>query len=329
MRREPFLAWLLILGTAAALPAAEWAERMFEVKKHDFGRVPFGAKAEHEFVLTNVNPFEVEIKRTRVSCECTKPKVSQTVLRPGDRATIVAGLNTKKYNGRKGATIMVTFSRPSYAEVQLHVTSFIDKKVEIKPGSVELGSIDQGTAAEKEVTVSYSGKPDWRILKVKSGNPYLSGEVVETERSGQRVSYRLRARLEATAPGGYLKDQLVLVTNDSNSAEVPVLVEAQVRSEVTVSPAVLFMGVAAPGKALTKVFVVRGQRPFRVLSVTCDDEGYQFADVKADQPKSLFLVPVTFTAGTRPGKVGGTIRIKTVLGKAVCELPVQAVVKEP
>ena len=325
--RTVLLPLWLILGTATALPAAEWAEKMFEVKRHDFGRVPFGAKAEHPFVLTNVNPFDVEIARTRVSCECTKPEVSQKVLRPGEQATIVAGLNTKKYNGRKGATIVVTFSKPSYAEVQLHVTSFIDKKVEITPGSVELGSIDQGTAVQKDVTVSYSGKPGWRILKVTSGNPHLSAEVVETERTGDRVSYRLRARLAATAPGGRVNEHLVLVTNDRQSAEVPVQVQGLIRSEITVSPAVLLMGVAAPGKQLTKVFVLRGKRPFRILSLTCDAAGYEFAGVEAEGAKSLFLIRATFTAGTRPGKVSGTIRIRADLGQAACELPVQAVVK--
>jgi len=316
----------LILGTATALPGADWAERMFDAKKHDFGRVPFGAKAEHRFVVTNVNAFDVEIARTRVSCECTKPEVSQNVLHPGEQATILAGLNTKKYNGRKGATIVVTFNRPSYVEVQLHVTSFIDKKVEVSPGSVELGSVKQGTEVRKEVTVSYAGNPDWRILKVTSGNPHLSGEAVETERTGDRVVYRLRARLAPTAPGGRVNEHLVLVTNDRQSAEVPVQVQGQVRSEITVSPTALLMGAAAPGKRLTKVFVLRGQRPFRILSVTCDAPGYEFTGAESGEAKSLFLIRATFTAGNRPGKVVGTIRVETDLGPSACELPVQALV---
>lgn len=325
--RKVVLVLLLILGTVSSVSAAEWADKMFEVKKHDFGRVPFGAQAEHEFVLNNVNAFEVEILRTRVSCECTEPKISKRVIAPGEQATIVAGLNTKKYNGRKGATITVTFSRPSYAEVQLHVTSYIDKQFSITPGSVELGSIEQGTEVQKEVTVAYTGNPYWRILQVRSNNPLLSGEVTQIERTGEQVSYRLRVRLSPEAPGGYLKDHIVLVTNDSQSSEVPVLVESQVLSVITVSPTVLLMGVVGPGKQVTKNLVVRGKHPFRIVSATCDAEGYSLGEVAAVAPKTLFLVPVTFTAGTRPGKASGRIQIKTDASQTTCEVPVQVVVE--
>ena len=327
MRLKALFTLLFILGTATWLPAADWAEKLFEVKKHDFGRVPFGAKAQYAFVLTNVNPFEVKIARWRVSCECTEPKISQKTLQPGEQATIEVSLNTRKYNGRKGATITVSFSSPSYAEVQLHVTSYIDKKCELTPGSVELGSIDQSSAVQREVTVRYAGNPNWRITKVRSDNPFLSGEVTEIDRTDDLVSYRLLVRLAPTAPGGYIKDHLVLVTNDMQLAEVHVLVEGQVLSEITVSPTVLSMGVIAPGKQSSKVFVVRGKQPFRILSVTCDAAGYALEKISGDdQPKSLFLIPVTFTAGSQPGKVSGTIRIRTDAQQPPFALPVQAVV---
>lgn len=329
MRRRVLgiLAIVLGLGLGSSLSAAEWAEKMFEVKRHDFGRVPFGGKAEFEFPITNVNSFEVEIARLRVSCECTEPRASKSVLRPGEQGAIVVGLATSKYNGRKGATITVTFNRPSFAEVQLHVTSYIDKKIEVTPKTVELGTVDQGTAAEQQVTIRNSANPGWKIVEVRSSNPHIAGNVVETSRDSSGVSYRLRVRLDGSAPGGYFKDQLVLLTSDAKSAQLPVLVRGRVSSEIQVSPASLFMGVAAPGKTLTKVIVVRGRRPFRIRSVTCDAAGFEFAGVAGDRAKSLFLIPATFTAGTTLGKVAGTIRIETDPG-GICDLPVQAIVAQ-
>ncbi len=315
---------MLLLGTASSLSAADWAERMFEVKRHDFGRVPFGGRAEFEFPVTNVNPFTVEISRTRVSCECTKPITSKMVLRSGQSGVLAVALQTSKYNGRKGATITVTLNKPAYAEVQLHVTSYIDKQIDVSPASLDLGSLQQGTEAGGEVAIRNAGNPDWRITEVRSSNPHLHGEVERLESTAGGVSYRLRVRLDRTAPGGYFKDQLVLVTNDAQSSQLPVLVQGQVRSEITVSPAALIMGVAAPGAALTKVIVIRGKRPFRLLSIDCDLPGFAFSGTAAQQPKSLYLVPVTFRAGSRAAKVSGTIRIRTDLGPAASELPVRA-----
>ncbi len=326
VRRVCVLSCFAFLLLPAPLDAADWAERMFDVKTHDFGRVPYGAQAEYDFVVTNLNPFDVEIARTRVTCECTEPKVGKSLLKPGERTTITAHLATTKYNGRKGATITVAFSRPAYAEVQLHVTSYIDKQVEIDPASIDLGAVEQGKGAEKEATVRCSGKPSWRIVEVRSPDPRLAGAVVETGRGPQGVSYALRAKLDPSASGGHFKHVLRLVTNDAETPEIPVMVHGQVLSELEVSPAVLFMGVTTPGGTLNKVLVVRGKRPFKVLSVRCDAAGFELAAKDADQARPLHLVPVTYTAAGQPGKVSGTIRIQTDLGAAPTEVPVQAIV---
>lgn len=318
----------LLLATAGPPPElpADWAEQLFEVKTHDFGRVPAGAKAEHDFVVTNVLPFEVEIARTRVTCECTEPKVAQAVLRPGERTTVSASLATSRFHGRKGATITVSFSRPQFAEVQLHVTAYIDKHVEIDPPSIDLGTVAQGRPAEKETAVACTGNPDWRIVEVRSANPRLTGSATETVRTKDAVRYALRAKLDATAPGGPFKDVLVLVTNDAQTPEVPVLVHGRVLSELEVSPSVLFMGVTAQGGTLSKVLVVRGKRPFKVLAAGCDAPGFEFRSADAGQARPLHLVTVTFTPGTQTGKINGTIRIRTDLAETPAEVPVQAVV---
>jgi hypothetical protein len=326
VRYQAILAMILCLTVAPGLRAAEWAERMFETKTYDFGRVPFGAKAEYEFVLNNVNTFDVEIARTRVSCECTEPKVEKPLLKPGERGTITVSLATTKYNGRKGATITVAFNKPAYAEVQLHVTSFIDRAVEITPPSIELGSVERGTAVEKEITVSNTGNPNWRVVEVRSANPHLAGRATETARSSTGVTYRLHARLDASAPGGYFKDLLVLATNDTEAAEVPVLVQGQILADLSVSPTLLSMGTTAPGKPLSKVFVLRAKKPFRIVAVSCDAPGFAFFGSGAQQSRTVQTITATFTPGNRPGKVAGTIHVQTDLAGADCSLPVQAVV---
>jgi hypothetical protein len=224
------------------------------------------------------------------------------------------------------ATITVTIDKPAYARVQLHVKVFVQSQVVLQPASMELGNVDQGTPVEKKVSVTYTGHRDWRIVDVKSGNPHLSGEVVETGRGGNRVSYGLRARLDENAPTGYIKDHLILVTNDRRSTQIPVLVEGRVLSEITVSPRSLFLGVVEPGNKVAKQFVVRGKKPFCITSITADCECFEF-DLSANgKPKRLHLIPIRFTAGDEAGKVVRTIRIETDLDGAAAELSTYAVV---
>ena len=62
-----------------------------------------------------------------------------------EKGAIVADLNTNSFYGQRGATITVVIDRPFYAVVQLHDRGYIRTDVVVDPGSIELGSVDQGS----------------------------------------------------------------------------------------------------------------------------------------------------------------------------------------
>jgi hypothetical protein len=202
----------------------------------------------------------------------------------------------------------------------------IRSDVVINPGSVQLGSVDEGNPAEQQVTVTYSGWNSWKILGVKSANPHITAEFVERARRNQQVTYDLKVRLDKDTPAGYVNDHLMLVTNEGTSTQIPVTVEGRVEPAITISPASLFMGVVQSGNKVTKQLVVKGKKPFRILSITCDDKSFEFTTPTDATPKTVHLVPVTFMAGEGAGKVIKTIRIQTDLGEMVPELAAYAVV---
>ncbi len=175
------------------------------------------------------------------------------------------------------------------------------------------------------MAIRYAGRPDWKIEGVKSVNPNLSARVVEVGRGNGYVDYHLFVQLNDKAPAGTLHDHLMLVTNDYNMKQVPVAVEGLVQSGIVV-PSSLFMGVVEPGKSVTMPLVVKGKKPFRILSIACDGEGFRFDTSKENEAKVVHVVPVTFTAGTEPGKISKTIRIETDLGEKSPNLSAHAVV---
>ena len=200
--------------------------------------------------------------------------------------------------------------------MQLQVNGYIRRDVVMEPGSVDLGSVDQGKAAVKSIAVNYAGRPDWQIVGVKSANPHLSGAIQQTSREGGQVSYKLTVHVDPSAPPGVIRDHLVLVTNDRNSTQVPVLVQGVVESGIVVAPTTLFLGVLQPGQRVTRQLVVKGKKPFRILSVTSDGEGFEFDTSAENQPKQVHVIPVTFVAGEEPGKISNSIRIETDLGES-------------
>ena len=325
------IAFTLLMGSilSSHVSAQERAREMFETTNHDFGSVARGAKAEYAFVLKNIYLEDIHIASVRSSCGCTTPRIVKQSLKTNEKGAIIAHYNTGSFLGRKGATLTVTIDKPFYAEVQLHVKGDVRSDLVFTPGSVQFDSVDEGTSADRRVTVSHTGSRSWRILDAKSANPHISVEVANQRRSGRRVACDLLVHLDEDAPAGYVKDHLMLMTNDGRATQIPLLIEGRVVPSIVVSPASLFMGVVASGQTVTKQLVVRGKTPFRILDVTCDDESFEFGVPMKDPPKLVHLVPVTFLAGKGTGKVNKTIRIQIDMGEIVLELEVYAVVAAP
>jgi len=318
---------MVLLGSWPCF-AQEWARKMFEVTEHDFGTVARGAKAEFAFVLKNIYVEDVHIASVRSSCGCTLPRVEQQWLKTYERGAVIAKFNTPAFTGQRGATVTVTFDKPYFAEVQLQVRGYIRSDVVFEPGSVQFGEVDQGSSADARVSVAYSGWGDWRIIDVRSPNPHVQAQVVQRRGGSGRMVYDLQVHLDEQTPPGYLKEYLLLVTNDRARPQVPLLVEGQVVSGVTVSPSSLFLGVVQPGQTVTKRLVVKGKRPFRILAVEADDPSFHCELPEQQTPKTVHVIPVTFVAQGSSGKVVGKLRIKTDLESVRPELAAFALVAD-
>jgi hypothetical protein len=316
MTRSVLKALIAVVLLAAPCPAQDWARKMFEKTNHDFGTIARDAKAEFAFVLTNTSKKDVRITGVRASCGCTTPRVEKSVLKPDEKGAVIAKINSRSFLGQQGATVTVTFDKPYYAEVQLDVKVFVRTDVVLDPAGATLGSVDRGTAAEKNVSVTYAGRNDWRIIEVKSANPHLSGKAVETARGKNKVTYNLQVRLDENAPPGRIKEYLTLVTNDRQSPHVPVAVDGEVLAELRVSPDAIFFGAVKPGEKVTKQVVVRSKNPFRITEISSDCSCLLAAPPTDPTAKAVHLIPITFVAGAEAGKVTKSIHIKTDLDGA-------------
>jgi hypothetical protein len=314
VRRPAFLSLLLVLAWATAAPAQDWARKMFTDSSHDFGTLARGAKAQFQFKFTNPYVEPAHIAAVRSSCGCTSVEKPEKEIKTWESADITANFNTNAFLGVHSATITVTFDRPFPAEVQLQVSGTILSDVVMQPGLVELGTIDAGQAVEKKVVLTHTGRSDWSISDVQSANTNFEVEVNENRRANGSVVYDLLVRLKPTSPPGYINDQLFLVTNDAEAPRIPIEVVGRVVADVTVSPTSLALGTLTPGQSVTKNIVIRSKKPFHVLGVICDDD---FSCKLPDEAREVQLIPITFTAPQKSGKIAKTIKIRTDLGENV------------
>jgi hypothetical protein len=325
MRVSPLLLLVVIAITASA-EAQEWAEKMFKTRSHDFGTIARAAKAEFAFELTNLYLEDVRIASVRSSCGCTTPRIEKDTLKTYEQGVIIAHINSDRFLGSQGATLTVTLDKPYAAQVQLHVKVFVYSDVLLEPSGIALGSVGQGSSAERTIRVQHTGRSDWRILEVRSGCPHLAGQVTEITRHGGQVVYDLKVVLGKGVPPGYVNEQLWLITDDPYTKAIPVPVDGQVLADISVSPSSLFLGVMQPGQSITKQIIVRGQKPFRIASIRGDCECLRATAPKDQEPKLLYLVPITFTARDKRGQIIQTVYIETDFGQVTLKVPAYAVV---
>jgi hypothetical protein len=302
--------WLATLNVASA---QDWAAKMFSTTAHDFGNVARGSKAQFRFQIKNLYEEDLVLGSVTSSCNCTVPQLTKSHLKTFETADIVAEFNTRDFLGQRSATLTVKCQIPSRADippafVQLKVKGVIRSDIVVQPGLIELGTVDEGKGVERTLLVTYAGRPDWKILDVKTADPHFEVEVTELTRLPGKVSYSLLVRLTKDAPVGYVKDQLILVTTDPQAREFPVEMQGRVITDITISNE-LFFGVVPSGKKVSKKLVVRGRKPFKIIDVKCADKSFEIEpDTEA---KVMHVLPVVFTAGDDPGRVVEKISILT------------------
>jgi hypothetical protein len=291
---------------------------MFEQRSHDFGVVATGAQVSYRFKMTNIYQQDVHISNVRTTCGCTAAQPSKNLLASLDTAFIEVTMDTRKFKHRKDSNLIVTFDAPLATEVYIPITAYIRTDVVLEPGSASFGAVDQGAGAERKLSVAYAGRGDWTIREVKSLSEHVEARAVERsrDRDGGFVNYDLFVTLKPTHPGGDLRTQVTLVTDDQNNPNVPVLVEAKIEADITVIPAVISLGLLRPGEPRTVPVIVKGKKPFEIEKIECDTDKAVFKVRLPDRSSSQMVhqFPLTVTPPDQTGTFTETFTL-TIVGR--------------
>jgi Protein of unknown function (DUF1573) len=316
--RSIAIAAVIICSAAGSCFAEAWVAKMIQDQNHDFGTVARGADTVHRFEIKNIYKQDIELAGVRSSCGCTSPSLEGKILKTGDVGYVVAKFNTRTFTGMHGATLTVEVRWNDNGimrrgETQLRVNGNIRGDVVFEPGAIRFDNIDQGAPAEQQVQVTFAGRSNWRIVDVRGVSDDFEVELTEKQRYSGRVAYELLVRLKDTAAAGYFNDQLVLVTNDQRNPRIPLHVAGRIVPQISVAPERIFLGEVAKGKQVSKKVIVRGKKPFRILSVESDTKSFQF---KTDENASeRHFVEIIFDADRDPGSVEEAIHIATDMGE--------------
>ncbi|RMF39237.1 MAG: DUF1573 domain-containing protein [Planctomycetota bacterium] len=301
---------LVALAPAPKAAAQSWVAEMFETTSHDFGVVPRGANASYAFVLTNKYQEDVHIAAVRSSCGCTEPIIEKALLKTYEKGAILCKFNTRSFVGPRSAVVTVVFDKPYYGELQLLVRGTIRSDIVTEPGEIDFGEVPLGTEAMTQLRISHAGTGNWKIEDVRSANEHLGVRLERQSDPAGRTVYVMRVRLKDTAPAGAINDQIVLVTNETGYNLVTLPVRGVVVPPL-VMPQSVELGTVPLNAELTKSLFIKGNEPFRIKQVSCDDPRFEFETPEGQ--RKAHVIRFAFRAGGQPGAFRRTVTVTTDL----------------
>lgn len=291
----------VVVGQGLA-PVPEWAKKLFNKDKIDFGVIATGSDSKEFVRVRNVLDKPVNIVSASTTCGCSVATPSKKYLKPGDEAIIEVTMNTRRFKRRKDSRVIIKLDQPTYAEVHIPITAYIRTDVVFDPGMVQFGNVEIAKGGTRVVKIAYAGRPDWMIKELTVRSPHLSAKFNETARERGRVDYTLEVTLKPSAPVGRLRDLITLVTDDAANPYVPLLIEANVEPDIAVTPGIVTLGIIAPESQKRAQVVVKGKAPFEIEKVEslAGSAGFQYR--RPQGARKVHVIPFSMTAPGIPGK---------------------------
>ena len=110
--------WITVLAlfavTSAVIAAQTGGKIAIDELNHDFGKVPYGDKVSHAFVVTNVGLEPLRITKVDVDCGCTKALKGDSEIAPKGKSEIIVEFDTEgERSGKKEKSVYVYSSDPT------------------------------------------------------------------------------------------------------------------------------------------------------------------------------------------------------------------------
>ncbi|MCU0702404.1 MAG: DUF1573 domain-containing protein [Fimbriiglobus sp.] len=334
MTRIAFATLFVVVAFAIAQPPARppapkpWANKLFlpDILKdpgreapayvaHDFGSVPAGTVSTHTFTFTNIYDVPLQVVDVRLECGCLKAFPPNRVLKPNESAEFTVAMNAAQFKGAVTKKMLVTVGPSFVSTAELRFSAISREDVSLSaPGLIDFGFVPQGRAAEKSVTLRYTGKvKDWKVEPANAPGGAFTLNVKETSRGEVLgTTYTVTVGLKDTAPPGTLSDAVVLKTNDPDTPSVSVAITGRVQPPVRVAGegVVVFQDVA-PGRAQVGKVLVLADAKCKLTAAADQGDGVtlELFPVAADR----HFVTVRYEPKPGAGPLRKEVRLQTDL----------------
>ena len=302
---------VLCVVAPTAIAQVSWADAMVDAKRLDFGVIATGSEAVKVVTIQNTTQYPIHISSISTGCRCAEAGEPGTrLIQPGEKTSMEVRMNTRSFKQQRDTSLSIYFDAPQFAEVRIPISAYIRTDVVFEPGKVDFGKLDFLAGKTTTVRIAYAGRQDWKIKDVKITSPELTAVLRETTRSGGTVAYDLEMTLAPETKPGRVRDIVTLVTDDASNPYVPLIVEANIVPDITISNPNIAIRSLKPGQTTTVRLTVQGNKPFLIEDVDCQKMHDCFEVKMNDEENKVQIVEMQFTAPDKPGKFNEEMIVK-------------------
>lgn len=285
----------------------------------DFGTIPPGTQAKHQFAIVNDDSRKWTIKRVAPSCACTVGEFSAKEIKPAATSALEVVFRGAAKQGLIHQAIVVEFQEPRTPVFNLMVQGEISDSLSAVPPAVKFGRLTEKSRLSRtfefrnnsahDVAITTVEAPDWlrverRPLEVK---PRPNGP-------RQKWEITIHADPAKLKPGS--RTGMVVISSSSKDLEpVRVPVSLHVNAPLEPIPSTLTFNPVASGQATQKTFLLAvsselGGLTEKDLVVTHDFGDELNVRISRKVARDRFLVVGDFRPKRSPGQVKGEVEIR-------------------
>jgi hypothetical protein len=250
------------------------AQLQFPHTTIDVGTVKSGQPLVRRFEFENVGQQPVGIIEAKATCACAKPKLSQWLLQPGEKAWVDLDVHTlgQPAGPSAWAVRLVCKCGEQLGEISLQINATLVTEVRVEPAALQLFVRD---GLSTEMLVSYPASI-FAVKSVQTTSPHLKAEIEAPFREDHGTIWaRLRLEVTKDYPAGRREEFVSIYTDNAGYAElkVPVTIDKAGQERVTATPPEAVLGATAGQAPPARVILLRDFENQAVLveKITADD----------------------------------------------------------
>lgn len=194
---------------------------------YEFGQMDNNLTVEHTFIIQNTGNLSLIISQVRTSCGCTAVNISNSTLRPGETAQIMAKLSLHGRRGPQNKAITVESNDPKKPKITLYLRGTAIPALQVTPELIFYGNIASNAVISRPVYLVTKDN-QFNILSAKANVSWLD---LRTETIEAGKNYILHITTKPPLPAGELKGMVTVTTDNPKWPEVKITVLGAVTKE--------------------------------------------------------------------------------------------------